>query len=329
MPSTVSSVVSRPFASSTVITPSLPTFSIASAISLPISGSLFAEIAPTCAMSFLLPDVGTEIFLSSSTTVSTARSMPRFNDIGLDPAVTDLSPSRKIAWASTVAVVVPSPARSDVLVATSFTIWAPMFSIGSSSSISLATVTPSLVTVGLPNFLSMTTFLPLGPSVTFTASASWSTPRFSRARASVLNSSCFAGIACSSWNSAELGDDVGFLDQDDLLTFELHLGAAVLPVHHAVAHLELERDQLPFLAPTGTHGDHFALDRFLLGGVRDVEPTLHLLRLLDRPDRHPVGEREDLQLGLARGRSSHGATPPLCSVSACFVFQLALWRREC
>src|SRR2546425_8217455 len=32
------------------------------------------------------------------------------------------------------------------------TIWAPMFSIPSSSSISLATVTPSLVTVGLPNF---------------------------------------------------------------------------------------------------------------------------------------------------------------------------------
>ncbi len=101
--------------------------------------------------------------------------------MGFEPAVTDLSPSRKIAWASTVAVVVPPPARADVLVATSFTIWAPMFSIGSSSSISLATVTPSLVTVGLPNFLSMTTFRPFGPRVTFTASANWSTPRFKRA----------------------------------------------------------------------------------------------------------------------------------------------------
>ena len=110
--------------------------------------------------------------LSCSTTASTARSMPRFSSIGLAPAVTFFRPSRKIAWARTVAVVVPSPARSEVLVATSFTIWAPMFSIGSLSSISLATVTPSLVTVGEPNFLSMTTFLPLGPSVTFTASAS-------------------------------------------------------------------------------------------------------------------------------------------------------------
>ncbi len=36
-----------------------------------------------------------------------------------------------------------------------------MFSSESSSSISLATVTPSLVIVGLPNFFSMTTFRPL------------------------------------------------------------------------------------------------------------------------------------------------------------------------
>ncbi len=41
----------------------------------------------------------------------------------------------------------------------------------------MATLTPSLVIVGEPYFLSSTTFLPLGPSVTFTASASWFTPR--------------------------------------------------------------------------------------------------------------------------------------------------------
>src|SRR5207302_5548963 len=118
------------------------------------------------------------------------------------------------------------------------------FSIGSSSSISFATVTPSLVTVGLPNFLSMTTFRPFGPSVTLTASASWSTPRFSRARASVLNSSCFAGMSVSSSASAKLGDDVGFLDEDDLFTLELDLCAAVLPVHHAVPDLQLHRDHI-------------------------------------------------------------------------------------
>src|SRR5438067_12873030 len=82
-----------------------------------------------------------------------------------------------MACARTVAVVVPSPAVSDVLLATSRTICAPMFSSGSFRSISLATVTPSLVIVGDPNFLSRTTLRPLGPSVTLTASANWFTPR--------------------------------------------------------------------------------------------------------------------------------------------------------
>src|SRR5271163_3550668 len=82
----------------------------------------------------------------SLTTAVTAMSMPRLRSIGFMPAATTLSPSFMIEAASTVAVVVPSPARSAVLEATSRTICAPMFSNLSSSSISLATVTPSLVT---------------------------------------------------------------------------------------------------------------------------------------------------------------------------------------
>ena len=66
------------------------------------------------------------------------------------PAATDLAPSRTIAAARMVAVVVPSPAMSLVLLATSRTICAPMFSNLSESSISLATVTPSLVIRGAP-----------------------------------------------------------------------------------------------------------------------------------------------------------------------------------
>ncbi len=82
-----------------------------------------------------------------------------------------------MACASTVAVVVPSPATSEVFEATSRTICAPMFSSASFSSISFATVTPSLVMVGAPYFFSITTLRPLGPSVTLTASASVFTPR--------------------------------------------------------------------------------------------------------------------------------------------------------
>ena len=132
--------------------------------------SLLAEIVPTCAMAS--PLTGRAISFSDATTASTAFSMPRLMPIGLAPAATFFAPSRRIAWASTVAVVVPSPAMSEVLLATSRTILAPRFSSGSFSSISLATETPSLVMVGEPNFFSSTTLRPLGPSVTFTASAS-------------------------------------------------------------------------------------------------------------------------------------------------------------
>src|ERR1700740_3739728 len=51
MPSTTSSSVSRDLASSTVITPSLPTFFMASARNLPISTSPLEEMVPTWAIS--------------------------------------------------------------------------------------------------------------------------------------------------------------------------------------------------------------------------------------------------------------------------------------
>src|SRR3954466_4026017 len=280
MPSTVSSVVSRPLASSTVMTPSLPTFSIASAIRLPISLSLFAEMVPTCAISFLPAD-GTDSVLSCSTTASTARSMPRLSSMGFAPAVTFFSPSRKMACASTVAVVVPSPARSEVLVATSFTICAPMFSMGSLSSTSLATVTPSLVTVGEPNFLSMTTFLPLGPRVTFTASANWSTPLLSLDRASVLKRSSFDAIFDSPdgfgprrlrrpqhSSLADLRQYVRGLDDDHFVAAQLERSSAVLPVDHHVTNLEVHRNARALFHPAWTNGNHLTLGGLFLGSVR-------------------------------------------------------------
>jgi hypothetical protein len=74
------------------MTPSLPTFSIASAMILPIVKSLLAEIMPTCAT--MLPDTGRDIFLISSTMTSTDRSMPRLSSIGFAPATTFFAPSR-------------------------------------------------------------------------------------------------------------------------------------------------------------------------------------------------------------------------------------------
>ena len=63
------------------------------------------------------------------------------------------------------------------LVATVLTSLAPMFSNGCGSSISLATVTPSLVMRGEPNDFCRTTLRPRGPSVALTARASCDKPR--------------------------------------------------------------------------------------------------------------------------------------------------------
>ena len=112
--------------SSTVMTPSLPTLSIASEIIWPISSSA-AEIDATWAIcSFESTSTARSLMLA--TAASTAASMPFFRDIGLAPAATLRRPSRTIAHARTVAVVVPSPATSSVFLATSLTSSAPIFS---------------------------------------------------------------------------------------------------------------------------------------------------------------------------------------------------------
>src|SRR5437588_710297 len=73
-----------------------------------------------------------------------------------------------------------------------------MFSNLSFSSISLATETPSLVTVGAPNERSSTTLRPLGPSVTFTASAKMFNPWTILVRAPSWKRTSFAGIVAFS-----------------------------------------------------------------------------------------------------------------------------------
>jgi hypothetical protein len=97
-------------------------------------------------------------------------------------------------WARTVAVVVPSPATSEVFCATSRISFAPMFSKRFSSSISLTTVTPSLVMVGEPKLLWIITLRPLGPSVTRAASITSVAPLTIPTRALSCSSTVLAGI---------------------------------------------------------------------------------------------------------------------------------------
>src|SRR5207237_328823 len=116
-----------------------------------------------------------------------------------------------------------------------------MFSNLSSSSISLATVTPSLVMRGAPNDFSITTLRPLGPSVTLTALARMSTPRSIRSRASVENFTSLAAMFSSPFSddcqlrgsSSLLGRDggiddaeqVALLHDQEILAVDLDLGA--------------------------------------------------------------------------------------------------------
>mmetsp|Transcript_114829 Transcript_114829/g.223053 ORF Transcript_114829/g.223053 Transcript_114829/m.223053 type:complete len:234 (-) Transcript_114829:3-704(-) len=185
MPSTSSSSCSMVLPSETVMVPSLPTFSNASVMSLPMASSPFAAIVAT-----FITLSGESIMIAaplrSSSTILVAWSMPRLISIGFMPAATALQPSRKIARANTVAVVVPSPATSLVLLATVLTSWAPTLIMGAAlNSTDFATVTPSFVTFGAPKDCSMTTFLPLGPIVTATALARRLQPSSIRARASL------------------------------------------------------------------------------------------------------------------------------------------------
>src|SRR3954468_10117669 len=208
-----------------------------------------------------------------------------------------------MACASTVAVVVPSPAVSDVLLATSRTICAPMFSSGSFRSISFATVTPSLVMVGEPNFLSRTTLRPFGPRVTLTASASWLTPRSTAWRDCSPYTICFA-ISCSPPLLLLLGitaavfDDgkhLVFAHDDEFLTFELDLLAGVLAEQDQVAGLDVQRDALAVVFRLAVaSGNHLALLRFFLGGIGDDDPADFLFTFLDALNNDAVVQRSDV-----------------------------------
>mmetsp|Transcript_6209 Transcript_6209/g.10014 ORF Transcript_6209/g.10014 Transcript_6209/m.10014 type:complete len:226 (-) Transcript_6209:12-689(-) len=176
-----------------VMTPSLPTRSMAVAMSLPTWVSPLAEMVATCSISSL-EVMGLLMPSSLRTMLSTAVWIPRRRSIGLYPAATALQPSLKMARARTVEVVVPSPAMSLVLEATWRTRRAPRFSMGSSNSMALATVTPSLVTLGAPKACWMTTLRPLGPRVTWTVSARRSTPASIPLRASTPNFTSLAKL---------------------------------------------------------------------------------------------------------------------------------------
>src|SRR5215831_1114918 len=184
-----------------------------------------------------------------------------------------------------------------------------MFSNLFSSSISLATVTPSLVTVGAPHDFSITTLRPRGPSVIRTALASRLSPLAISPRAPEEKISSLAAIVLSFWicvrfprrgrstgerrlefvGSVEHGEEVVLAHDQVLFAVDLDLGAAVLAEQHAVAGLDLERDDLAVLvALARADSDHLGLDRLLLRRVRDEQTTGGLGLLFETLDQNSI-----------------------------------------
>src|SRR5215213_4779907 len=315
MPSVYSVSKSSPLDSSTVITPSLPTFSITSAMRLPISESA-AEIAATWAISSL-PFTGVAISWSFWTRAADPRSMPCLSSMALAPAATLRIPSWTMAWASTIAVVVPSPATSLVFVAASLSSCAPILAKWLSSAISLATVTPSWVTVGAPYFLSSATLRPLGPSVVLTALASVSTPSFKDWRAAVLNSRILAILRnllyllrrCRYASLVRDDRQDVLLGQDQqILVVELELSAGILGEEHFIAGRDIHRDAIAVLVATAvTDRDDRATLRLFLDRVRDDDPRFGRFLAVRRTHHHAVPKWAQLRrdLGSIRLRRRH------------------------
>ena len=153
----------------------------------PMTGSLLAEMAATSLI--LRAPTLRERFSREPTTSFAMRCTCRMTSVPFTSGVMSDIPRTAMASVSTMAVVVPSPALVAVLSAASFIIRTARFSTGSIRSMLLATVTPSLVTV-IPwvwYWLSISTVLPRGPRVLFTALAMVAMPLPNLRRASSSN----------------------------------------------------------------------------------------------------------------------------------------------
>src|ERR1700691_1180076 len=155
-----------------------------------------------------------------------------------------------------------------------------MFSSGSWSSISLATVTPSLVMVGPPNFFSSTTLRPLGPRVTFTASASWFTPRRMACRELSAYTICFAIELARFLYSHRLriqnAKNIFFAHDQVLCSIQPDFAAGVFAEENVVAHLNVQCDECAvFQAFALPNGHHFTLLRLFFRRIGNVQATVH------------------------------------------------------
>src|SRR5215203_904106 len=89
--------------------------------------------------------------------------------------------------------------------------------------------------------------------------------------------------------------DVGLLHDQEILAVDLDLGAGPLAEQHAVADLDVDRNELAgFVAATRANSDDFALGRLLLGGVGNDDASGRLRLGVDALDDDAVVKRTKL-----------------------------------
>src|SRR6185437_11131367 len=99
----------------------------------------------------------------------------------------------------------------------------------------------------------------------------------------------------------EHAHDVAFLHDQQLLAVDLDFGAGPLAEQHAVADLEVDRDQLATLvAATRANGDNLALRGLFLGSVGDDNAASGLLFGVDTLDHDAVVKRTEFHAVLLR-----------------------------
>src|SRR5579871_1539104 len=184
-----------------------------------------------------------------------------------------------------------------------------MFSNTSGSSISFAIVTPSLVIVGEPNFLSRTTLRPFGPSVTFTASARMLAPRSSARRAFSSKTSCFAAMI-KFYNSLDAGrhfvddgEDIFFGNDEIFGAVNLDFAARILAIENAIADLNAHAEFRAVFQHAAVAGrPHDALLGLFLSGIGQENTARRLVVLFDVLDNHVIVQRLEIH-GLPTSKS--------------------------
>src|SRR4051794_36959797 len=101
-----------------------------------------------------------------------------------------------------------------------------------------------------------------------------------RSRASAANFTSLAAIlnllrCVVAWTSGDDAHNVGLLHDQEILAFDLDLGAGPFAEQHPVARLDVEVDELAGLvAAAWADGDNLALLGLLLRGVRNDDAAL-------------------------------------------------------